>query len=181
MHRRDLPRYRRGREDGRIHFIRSLRGLSFPPRGRWPISVRPGSAGTWHAARRCASPDVPGLAEITSAPPEIRLSRHVEAALPARRRGGSGAAGLRRGGRCRWPRRPRPAAATWLGLARIGRFLVLTPVGDGAEISRLAATLVAGLDAFRAPPGPDELARRRRRGLTAGQEALAGALGATLT
>ena len=125
----------------------------------------------WDVARGEAArqPDVPGLAEITSAPRKYGF--HGTLKPPFRLAGGRNAAGLAAAAGA-LAEATVPARCAGLGLARIGRFLALTPLGDGAEISRLAASLVAGLDAFRAPPGPDELARRRSVGLTAGQEAL---------
>ncbi len=65
-----------------------------------------------------------------------------------------------------------PAECEGLGLTRLGRFLALTPQGDTGGISRVAATCVADLDAFRAPPSEAELYRRRKAGLSAAQEAL---------
>jgi putative phosphonate metabolism protein len=65
-----------------------------------------------------------------------------------------------------------PASCDRLRLARLGRFLALTPQGDAAGIARVAATCVEALDAFRAPAGDAELARRRKAGLSARQETL---------
>lgn len=59
-----------------------------------------------------------------------------------------------------------------LKLARLGRFLALVPSAPSAELAALAADAVRDLDAFRAAPSEDELARRRRAGLTPQQEAL---------
>ncbi|MGA0923168.1 MAG: DUF1045 domain-containing protein [Lutimaribacter sp.] len=64
------------------------------------------------------------------------------------------------------------ATAPGLGLARLGRFLALVPQGDGADIGRVAAAMVQGLDQFRAPALQGELARRRAAGLTPRQEQL---------
>ena len=64
-----------------------------------------------------------------------------------------------------------PAQATSLALTRLGRFLALTPVGDGSDIARVAAACVRDLDSFRAPPSPAELERRRSVGLTPEQDA----------
>jgi hypothetical protein len=57
-----------------------------------------------------------------------------------------------------------------LQLATLGRFLALTPRGDAAALSRVAAACVRGLDPLRAPPDPDELARRRKSNLSPRQE-----------
>jgi putative phosphonate metabolism protein len=54
----------------------------------------------------------------------------------------------------------------------IGPFLALVPEAPCAALDNLAATLVETLDGFRAPPGDDELARRRAAGLTDRQEAM---------
>lgn len=64
-----------------------------------------------------------------------------------------------------------PAEAPALRLDRIGRFLALTPEGDGAAIRALAAETVRALDSFRAPASEADLARRRKAGLTPAQEA----------
>ncbi len=59
-----------------------------------------------------------------------------------------------------------------LCLAVLSGFLALMPSGPFGELDRLAADCVAAFDRFRAPPGDAELARRRRAGLSARQEAL---------
>lgn len=51
------------------------------------------------------------------------------------------------------------------------RFASLRLSEPCAEMTALAADCVEALDGFRAPPGEAELARRRRAGLTAAQEA----------
>ncbi len=67
--------------------------------------------------------------------------------------------------------RSRPCMVDGLKLSQIGRFLALTPVGDMTGLSALASSIVADLDPFRAAPTQAELARRRKAGLTKGQEA----------
>ncbi|PWJ21891.1 DUF1045 domain-containing protein [Jannaschia seohaensis] len=62
-----------------------------------------------------------------------------------------------------------PVALGHLRPARLGRFLALTPEHNPAG---LAAAMVEGLDAFRAPPGAEDLARRRASGLSPAQDAL---------
>lgn len=64
-----------------------------------------------------------------------------------------------------------PLRIKGLGLARMGRFMVLEPVGPDAALTRLAGECVAALDGFRAPLTVGELARRRAPGLSASQEA----------
>ncbi|WP_318246168.1 DUF1045 domain-containing protein [Pseudooceanicola nanhaiensis] len=49
-------------------------------------------------------------------------------------------------------------------------FLALVPTGDLAPLSALAGACVAGLDAFRAPPTEEELAKRRKAPLSPAQE-----------
>jgi len=63
-----------------------------------------------------------------------------------------------------------PVAGPALVLRRLGRFLALVPGGPAPAIQALAASVVAQLDAFRAPPPPEELAKRRAHGLTPDQE-----------
>ena len=72
----------------------------------------------------------------------------------------------------------RRLAAAWpafqeppLRLANMGGFLALVPARPAPAMAQLAAAAVAGLDGFRAPPLPEELARRRV-GLDARQETL---------
>ncbi len=65
-----------------------------------------------------------------------------------------------------------PARAPGLRLARLGGFLALVPLGDGADLSDLAQRVVEALDAFRAPLTEAEIARRRPERLTARQRVL---------
>jgi putative phosphonate metabolism protein len=64
-----------------------------------------------------------------------------------------------------------PVTGPTLTLRRLGRFLALVPDGPAPAIQALAATLVAELDGFRAPPDDAELARRRAHRLTPAQDA----------
>ena len=59
-----------------------------------------------------------------------------------------------------------------LRLDAIGSFLALTPSAPCPELEKLARACVVELDRFRRPPGPEELARRRGKGLTAAQDSL---------
>lgn len=68
--------------------------------------------------------------------------------------------------------RLRPVDAGPLRLERIGGFLALVPAGPAPALDDLAARLVEGLDAFRAPPAPAEVARRNPDRLSAAQRAL---------
>lgn len=63
-----------------------------------------------------------------------------------------------------------PVTLAGLGVSRIGGFLALTPLGDTSALATMAATVVKGLDTFRAPAAPEELARRRQRPLSPTQE-----------
>ena len=59
-----------------------------------------------------------------------------------------------------------PVVLAGLRLERIGGFLALVPDGDVPALSGLAAQVVEGLDAFRAPPDAAEIARRNPDRLT---------------
>ena len=63
-----------------------------------------------------------------------------------------------------------PFRGPGLGLARLGRFIALTPTASEAAVAALADACVAEFDDVRAPPDPTEEARRRASGLTAAQE-----------
>jgi hypothetical protein len=65
-----------------------------------------------------------------------------------------------------------PARCGGLALRRFGRFLALAPTAETADLSRLAAACVTGLDRFRAPPPQAELARRRQGRLSTRQDAM---------
>ena len=64
-----------------------------------------------------------------------------------------------------------PASAQGLTVEALDGFVALRPEG-AQDLDRVAAACVEGLDAFRAPPLPDETARRRATKLTAAQEAM---------
>ena len=65
-----------------------------------------------------------------------------------------------------------PAECEGLTLSSLGRFMALTLQGDVAGVRRVAGGCVRGLDAFRAPAPPAELARRRQPGLSPRQDTL---------
>ncbi len=65
-----------------------------------------------------------------------------------------------------------PVVLDGLALTRLGGFLALTVTGDTTALVDLAATMVRGLDEFRAPPPEAELARRRKANLSERQDAL---------
>jgi putative phosphonate metabolism protein len=59
-----------------------------------------------------------------------------------------------------------------LRLSRISGFLALTPSEPSPRLNELAARCVAEIDGFRAPAAPEELARRRKAGLSPAEDAL---------
>lgn len=63
-----------------------------------------------------------------------------------------------------------PVTLEGLTVSCLGSFLALTPLGDTAALSELAASVVSTLDPFRRPPSEGELARRRRRRLSPRQD-----------
>ncbi|MDZ4095833.1 MAG: DUF1045 domain-containing protein [Paracoccaceae bacterium] len=65
-----------------------------------------------------------------------------------------------------------PVEMAGLALTRLGGFLALTPLGDVAALAALSAAVVQGLEAWRAPLTPAEIARRRPERLTPRQRAL---------
>jgi putative phosphonate metabolism protein len=54
----------------------------------------------------------------------------------------------------------------------LGGFVAMVPQQPCGPLDALAATVVEALDSFRAPPSSDELARRRRSGLSDAQDRL---------
>lgn len=64
-----------------------------------------------------------------------------------------------------------PFAINGFGLKEIGGFLALVPKNGGA-VAKLAERCLRAFDHFRAPPGMEELERRRMRGLPPRQERL---------
>ncbi|MEM1389107.1 MAG: DUF1045 domain-containing protein [Pseudomonadota bacterium] len=59
-----------------------------------------------------------------------------------------------------------------LTLGQLGSFIALVPKGDASELGALAQACVADIDHLRAAPTEEELARRRKAGLTPAQDAL---------
>jgi putative phosphonate metabolism protein len=115
----------------------------------------------------CAPPVLPPLPlpldEITAAP--RRYGFHGTIKPPFRLAPGRDAAGLHAAAQALCARTA-PVTLPGLALRRLGGFLALTPEGDAAPLSALAAGIVAGLDPFRAPPDAAEIARRRPDRLT---------------
>ena len=63
-----------------------------------------------------------------------------------------------------------PVRLEALEVQALAGFVALIPTGYQSALSALAAQTVDALDAFRAPPSHEELARRRRANLTPAQE-----------
>lgn len=116
-----------------------------------------------------AQPPVDGIAGITAGPQKYGF--HATLKPPFRLAKGCTPGDLGAATRD-LAARTAPAACDGLELTVLGRFLALTPRGDAGGISRVAAACVTGLDGFRAPPDPAELARRRQAGLGPAQEAM---------
>ncbi len=65
-----------------------------------------------------------------------------------------------------------PVTLDGLAATSLGGFVALTPVGNTGALAEMAAQFVTGLDMFRAPATTGEIARRRKVGLSAAQDAL---------
>lgn len=63
-----------------------------------------------------------------------------------------------------------PVSLPTLRIAPLGQFLALQPDAAPDGVAALAAEIVRDLDGFRAPPSPEELARRLSARLTEAQE-----------
>lgn len=122
-----------------------------------------------HAGCAVTQPALPGLDDITMTP--AKYGFHGTLKPPFRLADGTDRAGLERA-TADLAATIAPAQADGLELVRLGRFLALVPSGDMAGIVRVAAACVEGLDRFRATATQDELARRRKSGLTPAQDAL---------
>jgi putative phosphonate metabolism protein len=109
------------------------------------------------------------LAAITEAPRKYGL--HATIKPPFRLAEGTTAAALDAAAAALCTRLA-PVAVPGLGVTAIGPWLALTPEGDTAAIGRLAAAVVEGLDAFRAPPDAAEIARRNPEALSPRQRAM---------
>ncbi|NDR58078.1 DUF1045 domain-containing protein [Aliiruegeria sabulilitoris] len=123
--------------------------------------------------KRVAHPALPGLplpvAEITETPRKYGF--HGTLKPPFTLKPGFDVAELHNATEALATTLP-PVLLDGLKLARIGGFLALVPEGDTTQLALLAARLVEALDGFRAAPEEDELARRRKPGLSARQEVL---------
>ncbi len=119
--------------------------------------------------RRAVQPNVPGLHDITMTPQKYGL--HGTLKPPFSLSEGTTQAGLEEAAAA-LAATLAPAKCDGLELVTLGGFLALTPQGDMAELRHVAEACVRGLDGFRAAPNAAELARRRKAGLSARQEAL---------
>lgn len=113
--------------------------------------------------------DIAGLAGVTTSPRKYGF--HATLKPPFRLVEGCDEAGLTAAVAALAQTTP-PAAADGLEITALGRFLALTPQGDSSGIGRVASACVTELDAFRAPPSPQELAKRRGPGLTPAQDTM---------
>ncbi len=128
----------------------------------------------WNAMTGCDAPHpvVAGLprpvADLTETP--RRYGFHGTIKPPFHLGDGTDEAGLHAaiGALCA---RLAPVHLARMALHRIGGFVALTPEGDTTSLAALAATVVADLDNFRAPPTPTEIARRNPDRLTPRQRA----------
>lgn len=120
-----------------------------------------------------AQPDLPGLpdspATLTATPRKYGF--HGTVKPPFRLADGVDAAGLDAAARAFCAGHP-PVTIPAMAVRRLGGFVAIVPEEPSAALADLAGATVAALDAFRAPPGEAELARRRKSRLTERQEAL---------
>jgi putative phosphonate metabolism protein len=117
-------------------------------------------------------PDLPGIpapAGITVEP--RRYGFHGTIRAPFRLAGGVDAKAVE-AGIAALAARLAPVQCAGLRLENLHGFLALTPEGCDAALLELAAAVVEGTDAFRAPLTAAEIARRRPESLTTRQRAL---------
>ena len=124
----------------------------------------------WDAGQGVTVPQwgVPGLADWTATPRKYGF--HATLKPPMRLAPGAALAGLTRAVAELAAREP-PVTVPALVIRAQGRFVALVPAAPCAPLSALAAACVTELDAFRAPAPPEEIARRRAKGLTPAQDA----------
>lgn len=112
--------------------------------------------------------DLPGLGDITMTPRKYGF--HGTLKPPFRLKDGQSFEDLEKAVHA-LARALEPATCDGLELTPLGHFLALTPFGPLEGLQRVAEACVRDLDIFRAPAGEAELARRRKAGLSARQEA----------
>ncbi|MEO1421869.1 MAG: DUF1045 domain-containing protein [Pseudomonadota bacterium] len=115
-------------------------------------------------------PDVPGIDVEAATRTPRKYGLHATIKPPFRLAEGRTAEGLAKDLEAFCSAQP-PVTLEGLALSRLGRFLALLPEGDQTHLSALAAAVVREFDAYRAPAGSEELARRRKAGLSTAQEA----------
>ena len=140
-----------------------------PPAG--PLADFGAAWSGWDIARGCVTRqlDLPDLADVTAAPGKYGL--HGTLKPPFRLAAGQTCEGLQ-AATAALAGQLEPVTCEGLELSVLDRFLALTPTGDPAALQRLTAACVRQLDRFRAPARPAELAKRRKVGLSARQDAL---------
>lgn len=114
-------------------------------------------------------PGVPAPADITVEP--RRYGFHGTIRAPFRLADGVDAEGVAEGVAA-LASRLAPVHCDGLRLENLHGFLALTPTGCEAALLQLAATVIEGTDAFRAPLTAAEIARRRPESLSSRQRAL---------
>ena len=119
--------------------------------------------------------DLPDTAEALTATPR-KYGFHGTMKPPFVLAEGTDVTGLDRAARAFCATRV-PVAIPRLDVNRLGGFVALAPSQPSDALKDLAGACVEALDSFRAPPSDAELARRRKAGLTARQEAMLQAWG----
>lgn len=125
------------------------------------------------AARRVPHPDLDGLPDTAAALTETprKYGFHGTIKPPFRLAPGCDVAALHAAATA-LAGRSAPVILPDLEVRRLGGFVAIVPAQPVPALADLAATWVRDLDTFRAAPAPEELARRRKAGLTDRQEAL---------
>ena len=121
-----------------------------------------------------AQPDVPGMSDLTAAP--RRYGFHGTIKPPFRLADGTTPVALGEAV-ATLATSLRAVSVEALAMVRLEGFLALIPQGDTAALADLAARVVLGLEAFRAPLTPEDIARRRPETLTPRQRELLTAYG----
>jgi putative phosphonate metabolism protein len=125
----------------------------------------------WDArtGKTVAQPKVAGIADLTATP--RRYGFHGTIKPPFRLLQGVAADALA-DAVSTLASRLRAVSVDRLALVRLEGFLAMIPQGDTTELAALATRVVQGLEPFRAPLTPAEIARRRPEALTARQRVL---------
>jgi hypothetical protein len=125
------------------------------------------------AGREVPQPVIPGLpvasSDLTATPGKYGF--HGTIKPPFRLAGGRDAAGLE-AALNDLAARLAPVRCAPLGVRALRGFVALVPASTCPPLVELAETVVRDLDGWRAAPGAEELARRRKTGLSPRQEAM---------